>query len=213
MTRYWLDTEFIDDGRTIDLISIGIVCEDEREYYAQSCEFDHRKASDWVKNNVLSHLQMCEHAGVTHGIQGLYRADRAYHRQQDGQCFDQQRVPIQSCPWRSREHIREEIKIFLDPTRYGKPELYGWCSAYDFVTFCQLFGTMMALPDGYPHYIRDLQHVLDEQDISDEKLPQQEGGLHNALSDAKHIKRLWEIYGPDEHRPHVQDPILSPYVG
>jgi hypothetical protein len=33
-TRYAFDTEFIEDGRTIDLISIGIVCEDGREYYA-----------------------------------------------------------------------------------------------------------------------------------------------------------------------------------
>jgi hypothetical protein len=29
--RYWLDTEFIEDGKTIDLISIGIVAEDGRE--------------------------------------------------------------------------------------------------------------------------------------------------------------------------------------
>lgn len=195
MTRYYLNTEFIDDGSIIDLISIGIECEDGREYYAQSCEFDHRKASVWVKDNVLSLLQTCSHADVTHGIQGLYRADRAYHRRQDGQCFDPQRVPIHNCPWRSREHIREEVKVFLDPARYGKPDIYGWCSAYDFVALCQLFGTMMALPEGYPHYIRDLQQVLDERGIEDSELPPQEGGVHNALSDARHIKRLWEIYG------------------
>ncbi len=28
MTRYAYDTEFLEDGRTIALISIGIVCED-----------------------------------------------------------------------------------------------------------------------------------------------------------------------------------------
>jgi hypothetical protein len=193
MPRYYLDSEFIDDGKAIDLISIGIVAEDGREYYAQSCEFDHRKASDWVKNNVLSRLQMCGHAGVTHGIQGLYRADRAYHRRQDGQCFDKQRMPMYNCPWRSHEHIREEVKVFLDPSRYDNPELYGWCAGYDFVVLCQLFGTMMALPDGYLHYIRDLQYELDLHQILDDQLPQQEQGLHNALEDAKYIKRLWDM--------------------
>ena len=32
--KYFYDTEFIDDGHTINLISIGIVAEDGHEYYA-----------------------------------------------------------------------------------------------------------------------------------------------------------------------------------
>jgi hypothetical protein len=28
------DLEFLEDGRTIELISIGMVCDDGREYYA-----------------------------------------------------------------------------------------------------------------------------------------------------------------------------------
>lgn len=30
--RYFYDTEFIEDGHTIELISIGVVAEDGREY-------------------------------------------------------------------------------------------------------------------------------------------------------------------------------------
>lgn len=189
--RYWLDTEFIDDGSTIDLISIGIVCEDGRDLYLQSCEFDHRKSSEWVKDNVLSHLQMCPWAPVSPlGIQGLYRTDSAYHKKHGGQCIDQQRGLVHNCPWRIREQIRDEVKNFFNPS--DGIELWGWCSGYDFMAFCQLFGTMMDLPKGYPHYIRDLQHVLDERGIPDNDLPPQEGGAHNALEDARHIKKLWE---------------------
>lgn len=54
--KYWLDTEFIEDGKTIDLISIGIVAEDGREFYAESLDCDAHKASDWVKENVFPHL-------------------------------------------------------------------------------------------------------------------------------------------------------------
>src|SRR4051812_11038169 len=32
--KYFYDTEFLEDGQTIELISIGIVAEDGREYYA-----------------------------------------------------------------------------------------------------------------------------------------------------------------------------------
>lgn len=56
MTRYWFDTEFIEDGRTIDLLSIGMVCEDGREYYAEAELAPLWRANDWVKENVLPHL-------------------------------------------------------------------------------------------------------------------------------------------------------------
>ena len=54
--RYFYDCEFIEDGRTIDLVSIGVVAEDGREFYAISTEFDPSRAIDWVKRNVLDKL-------------------------------------------------------------------------------------------------------------------------------------------------------------
>lgn len=54
--RYWFDTEFIEDGKTIDLISVGIVAEDGRTYYAECHECDLTKANDWVKENVFPTL-------------------------------------------------------------------------------------------------------------------------------------------------------------
>jgi len=49
--RYFYDTEFIDDGRTIELISIGVVAED-----AISTEFDPERAGKWVRTHVLPKL-------------------------------------------------------------------------------------------------------------------------------------------------------------
>ncbi|HXO12259.1 MAG TPA: hypothetical protein VN871_07835, partial [Mycobacterium sp.] len=54
--RYFYDTEFIDDGYNIELISIGIVAEDGREYYAVSTEFNPERAGNWVRANVLPKL-------------------------------------------------------------------------------------------------------------------------------------------------------------
>jgi len=54
--RYFYDTEFIEDGRTIELVSIGIVAEDGREYYAVSTDFDATRANAWVRENVLDKL-------------------------------------------------------------------------------------------------------------------------------------------------------------
>lgn len=34
--KYWFDTEFIEDGKTIDLLSIGIVSEEGHTLYAEN---------------------------------------------------------------------------------------------------------------------------------------------------------------------------------
>ena len=54
--RYFYDCEFIEDGRTIDLVSIGVVDEHGREFYAVSTEFDDTKAVPWVRRHVLDKL-------------------------------------------------------------------------------------------------------------------------------------------------------------
>jgi hypothetical protein len=54
--RYFYDCEFIEDGRVIDLVSIGVVDEHGREFYAVSTEFDDGPAIPWVRRNVLDKL-------------------------------------------------------------------------------------------------------------------------------------------------------------
>ncbi|HEY9390371.1 MAG TPA: polyadenylate-specific 3'-exoribonuclease AS [Mycobacteriales bacterium] len=54
--RYFYDTEFIEDGHTIELVSIGVVDEQGREFYGVSSEFDPDRAIPWVRRNVLDKL-------------------------------------------------------------------------------------------------------------------------------------------------------------
>ena len=54
--KYWIDTEFIERPFTIDLISIGLVAEDGREFYAESSEVDWSKASQWTLQTVRPQL-------------------------------------------------------------------------------------------------------------------------------------------------------------
>lgn len=60
--RYFYDCEFIEDGRTIDLISIGVVDEAGREFYAVSTEFNPDRAIGWVRRNVLAKLPSADDA-------------------------------------------------------------------------------------------------------------------------------------------------------
>lgn len=51
--RYYIDAEFNESPGRLDLISIGLACEDGREFYAVSSEFVEADCNDWVRANVL----------------------------------------------------------------------------------------------------------------------------------------------------------------
>ena len=57
--RWYLDTEFNENGKTIELISLGLINEAGREFYACSAEINETriaKANPWVGKNVLPKL-------------------------------------------------------------------------------------------------------------------------------------------------------------
>ena len=169
LMRYWYDTEFIENGETIDLISIGIVAEDGREYYAVSREFNPKKASDWVKENVLAHLP----------LRDVNPAEVS------------PRIWEESKAWKTRAEIMKGVFHFCSVEEYGKPEFWGYYSAYDHVALCQLFGTMMDLPKGWPFYTRDIKQWCDA--LGNPKLPEQGKDEHHALADARWNRQAWEF--------------------
>jgi hypothetical protein len=80
--RFFYDTEFIEDGRTIDLVSIGVVDERGREFYAVSTEFNPDKAGPWVRDNVLDKLPSpadpawCDRATIRDRLMRFLSRDR-----------------------------------------------------------------------------------------------------------------------------------------
>lgn len=54
--RYFIDTEFNENGETIALISIAIVAEDGRELYLVSSEVCKENCQEWVQANVWPYL-------------------------------------------------------------------------------------------------------------------------------------------------------------
>lgn len=158
--RYFFDTEFYEDGKTIDLISIGIVAEDGRDFYAVSQDAQLHLVSSWVRENVLPRLP-------SYG-------DKA---------------------WMPRETIAEELKAFV--IAEPKPELWAYYADYDWVVLCQLFGTMMRIPKGWPMFCRDLKQL--SVDVGSPKHPPPKDE-HNALADARWNRDLYAFLMTQKHR-------------
>jgi hypothetical protein len=167
--KYFLDTEFIEKPGSIQLISIGIVSEDERTFYAENVTFDERDADDWVTENVLEHLRWWNVSDHTMSL-----GDFAH----DDKCFE---------VFGNQTLIKSSLLYFFrgDLT----PEFWGYYADYDWVVFCWIFGRMVDLPKHFPKYCRDLKQLLDESGKT--KLPDPEGE-HNALDDALWNWRLYK---------------------
>lgn len=202
--KYFIDTEFheyhkqskclgIKIGKpipTIDLISIGIISEDNREYYAISKDFNIKDAWNsyqrvsqtmfekqngfkgrkvhWLRENVLKPiyfdlLKMYEHKSFANSRSEYDRVTM----------FEFERV-INKYGKPNRQ-IAEEIKAFVYytgweadlPVHHHKLKekddinFYAYYADYDWVVFAQLFGKMINLPKGFPMYCRDLIQELD----------------------------------------------------
>jgi hypothetical protein len=91
----------------------------------------------------------------------------------------------------SRADIAQEVRRFCDPETYGKPEFWAYYADYDWVVLCQLFGTMMELPKGWPMYCRDIKQLADS--LGNPKLPAPGKDEHYALADARWNRLAWKF--------------------
>jgi hypothetical protein len=149
---------------TIELISIGIVCEDGREYYNIANWYTYEHASDWVKENVIKPI----HKVMFDGHEKV--PDISVFHHQFGQ---------------SVRDMKNQILGFV-----GKdPEFWGYYADYDWVAFCWIFGRMLDLPMSWPKYCRDLKQLADDVGKPKFDKPTQ---THNALDDALWNKKFHE---------------------
>lgn len=177
MSRYFYDCEFLEDGLTVDLISIGIVAEDGRELYLVNRDAPWRriKKHGWLMANVVPKLPQPHGDWINH-MPKRWLID-----------FNDPAV-------RSKRVIADEVYRFLVggdvPGSRPGVELWADYSAYDHVSLCQLFGPMIDLPGGIPMFTNDLQQEL--RRLGGPPQPEQAAGLHNALEDARHLKACFD---------------------
>lgn len=158
--KFFLDTEFYEDGTTIDLISIALISETGTEFYAVSTEAKLHRVSAWVRKNVLPSLP-------NYG-------DSA---------------------WMTRAEIASRMMMFVNSCSSpdavkDKPEFWAYYADYDWVTLCQLFGTMMDLPSFFPKFCMDLKQL--SVDVGSPK-HSISNGEHNALADARWNRDLYQF--------------------
>ncbi|AGO47653.1 hypothetical protein Phi17218_120 [Cellulophaga phage phi17:2_18] len=200
--KYFLDTEFIEGTQkkkilgipygetqnTIDLISIGIVSEDKREYYAISKDFNIKEAwnryqikevrgSDywdevkeyWIRENVLK--------PIFDEMEFWYRRDFQWRLKEEGEYIYSKKAKftlnqfkyLLSVYGKTNKEIAKEVIDFcsgfegdFNQVMDDNIQFYAYYCSYDWVVFCWLFGKMIDLPKGFPKYCNDLKVMLND---------------------------------------------------
>ena len=184
--KIFFDTEFTGLHKNTTLISIGMVDENGRTFYAEFSDYDGSQCDNWIKDNVIYNLKFIKLAQL-----GYF-------------------VNIHKNRWEvygDKEYIRGVLKDWL--SKYDEVELVSDCCHYDMVLFIDIFGNAFCLPAKVNPACHDINQDIAKRfmitereafDLSREALLKAyvesniiEGDKHNSLYDAKVIKEIYKI--------------------
>lgn len=213
--NYYFDTEFIEGKQPVkflgikisetkpivDLISIGVVCEDNREYYAISNEFNvsHAWSDDWIRKNVLleiytSHINGDERNRVDFSLRSMKGLIKSIGK--PNKLIATEILMFIADP--GNEIFDEWIGgtdeyINLIQQQDVNPTFWAYFASTDWVAFYQLWGKMIDAPICYPFFAMDLKNLMEFRGLDKEwkrKNAPDPDGEHNALVDARWNKGL-----------------------
>jgi hypothetical protein len=200
-TNYYIDFEFLEGTQenflgfrtkpTIDMISVGVVAEDGREFYAISKEFNLREAwhrydvktedgvrvrVHWIRDNVLKPIfndlvllakndkEFTSGRSLSFNYYDLKKLVNRYGLSRNSMKKELTRFLLDpyNTVWNSWDG--SEVSYFENLPKESniEIEIYGYYSAFDHVCLSWIYGKMIDLPDGIPMYTRDLKQSIDE---------------------------------------------------
>ena len=218
--KLFFDTEFTGLRKYTTLISIGIVSEDGRKFYAELTDYNENQCNKWINENVVKNLHLPHipwHSKCTENIKKLeedgYVISQNPHIPREGALleYDYFKSDNENMTALGDSHwigiaLNEWLKQF-DTIQFVSDVCH-----YDFVLLIELItngGTALGLPGNISavchdinHDIASFFHVSDMEafNMSREEIVEEfreidgvlEGNKHNSLYDAEVIKVIWE---------------------
>lgn len=177
--KIFFDTEFTGLHKNTTLISIGLIDENDRSFYAEFIDYDISQCDDWINEHVINNLKFKHRTG----------------------CWIDENEDETYCKG-YKEFIADKLKQWLK--YYDDIELISDCCHYDMVLLIDLFDSALSTP--FVPVCHDINEDIADRytlgnvnkafDINRESLLNTpiSGNKHNALYDAKVIKTLYEQF-------------------
>lgn len=178
----YFDTEFTGLHKDTTLISIGLVAENGKTFYAEFSDYDTSQVDDWIQENVIDNLQfnhMSTHMSARQG------------------CVEMKGP---------KKYVGECLRIWFDQFKepFGGVQLVSDVCHYDMVLLIDLFGSAFDLPKCVNAACHDINQDIARhfniteaeafdycrEDLIREEIP---GKKHNSLYDARVIQAIYKI--------------------
>lgn len=211
----YFDCEFTGLRKDTTLISLGMVAEDGKKFYAEFMDYDFLQTDNWIEENVIGNLI----------LEDIYDSkdveSKIVELMKHGYRFSEKEEKIDKPKY--QYYIEKDEKYFVrGTTPFIKRHLTYWLSQfdsvqlvsdvchYDFVLLIDLFGTAFDLPENVSPVCHDLnmdiaRHYgiserkafgIDREKIAKDLCANEvEGRKHNALYDAEVIKAIYGEIG------------------
>ncbi len=176
-TKIFFDTEFTGLHKNTTLISIGLVSECGKTFYAELTDYDKSKIDEWLQTNVIDNLML------------------PYDKTKKEFDFNLRRNGLTTYLGKL-ENLKEELTEWL--SQFESVEMWSDCLAYDWVLFNDIFGTAFDIPKNVYYIPFDICTLMKEKGIDPDISREEFSGLkdnckkHNALWDAKVIKACYD---------------------
>ena len=214
--KLFFDTEFTGLHRNTSLISLGIVSENKKRFYAEFNDYNYMYVDDWIRMNVLSQcilprvvikddipkfLRKSKEEGYTFLNPDSISLEYYYSRGLDYERFNETDTQV----FGQTKTIASALKRWLN--QFGDVQFVSDVCHYDFVLLISLFGTAFDLPKNVCPACHDVNQDIARHfgiseaeafDASREEIVLElygreiNGRKHNALYDAEVIKAIYE---------------------
>jgi hypothetical protein len=136
-TKLFFDTEFTGLHKNTTLISIGIVSECGKSFYAELNDYDKSQVDTWLQDNVINNLIM---SALPEGQMEYYTCSRSKDNPLGNDIHKGCSIQMRC----DKTLLKEELTKWL--AQFESVEMWSDCLAYDWVLFNDIFGTAFDIP-------------------------------------------------------------------
>lgn len=194
MTKIFFDTEFTGLHKNTTLISIGLISECGKTFYAELTDYDKSQVDDWLQENVLSKLRLTDKITASVGSWENWITDNGEYSNALEMALANKNMFEFECIGQA-PMIKNRLEKWL--SQFDKVEMWSDCLAYDWVLFCDIFGHAFNIPKNVYYMPFDICTLMKDKGIDPDINREEFAGLsnsqkHNALWDATVIKACYE---------------------
>ena len=178
--KIFFDTEFTGLHQKTTLISIGLISECGKTFYAEFNDFDSSQVGEWIQQNVIQNLRYHSYNSGFFAKYCNLEGDTAVF------CKD------------NTEIIKAKLTTWLE--QFGDVEMWSDCLSYDWVLFNNIFGDAFSIPKNVYYipfdictlfYLKGIDADVSRETFADMKPSEPAESKHNALWDAKVIRACY----------------------